>query len=85
MKVRYTLPVRGMMRLSEDGVVEWTGMRFRFLTDADTGFVKTLELEVLDVPRDEWPTLVPAEQDPDATIKWFPFDTNPKAVPPAVR
>ncbi len=32
-----------------------------------------------DIPRENWPILLPAKLDPDAILPQFPFDVNPKA------
>ncbi|WP_370173022.1 MULTISPECIES: hypothetical protein [Hyphomonas] len=80
MKVRYTLPVRGILRLSETGEIQYPDMTFRFKSDEPSGFVTALELEIINIPQENWPTLIPVEQDPEASIPRFPFDVNPKAV-----
>lgn len=80
MKVSYTLPVNGMFRISETGFVKFPGVTFGFIEDEKTGYVNSFVMTILDVPKENWPTLIPVEQDPEATIKRFPFDVNPKAL-----
>lgn len=80
MKVKFTMPIRGTLQLQHAGEIVFPDMVFRFVADSATGFVDRLELEVLNVPQDKWPTLIKVEQDPKAKVPRFPFNVNPNAI-----
>lgn len=80
MKVRYTLPVRGTLQLLADGVARFPDFVVSLRANGETGFVESIEFEILNVPKERWPTLVPAKQDPNAKIPRFPFSVNPDVV-----
>lgn len=80
MKVCFTMPVNGMLRISETGLINFPSISFRFIENEETGYVKSIEMTVFDVPKENWPTLTAVEQDPDATIPRFPFDVNPETL-----
>jgi hypothetical protein len=80
MKVRFTMPVRGTLQIENTGEITSSNMVFRFSANQQTGFVDQLEVEMLDVLKENWPTLTRVEQDPNGTFPRFPFDTNPNAI-----
>jgi hypothetical protein len=52
MKVRYTIPVRGTLRLTSTDPIKYESWNFEFRVDGETGFVNALIIEVLNIPRD---------------------------------
>jgi hypothetical protein len=78
MKVRYELPLKGTLRLTSTNPIDFENWRFEFQVDAETGFANRLIIEMLGIPRENWPTLSPAKHDPTALLPRFPFDVNPK-------
>jgi hypothetical protein len=79
MKVRYELPLKGALCITNTSPIEFEDWRFEFQTDEQTSFANRLIIEIPDVPPENWPTLSPAKHDPDALLPRFPFDVNPKA------
>jgi len=80
MKVRYTLPARGALRVSGPQPIALHDWHFSFQVNEDTQFVDEISVEIHNVPKENWPTLQPVEQDPDAKIPRFPFDVNADAL-----
>ncbi len=80
MRVRYTLPVHGMLRKKTAKFIVLKEYRFEFVTDAESGFIKELVVEISKISKDQWPTLTQVEQDPNSSIPRFPFETNKKVL-----
>lgn len=79
MKVRYTIPVRGVLQVAFQAPVVLDSWAFSFHVN-DKGLVDRLIIELSDIPEEKWPFLIEVQQDPEAKIPRFPFDRNPKAV-----
>ncbi|WP_046020509.1 hypothetical protein [Magnetospira sp. QH-2] len=79
MKVAFTLPVTGTLRVQKDEPIQLYDWSFYFMADETTGFVNSLVIELSNIPKEKWPTLVTVEQDPNADIPQFPFSVNPDA------
>ncbi len=79
MKVRYTIPVRGVLQVAFEAPVVMDFWAFSFHVN-DKGFVDRLIIELSDIPEEKWPLLIEVQQDPEAKIPRFPFDRNPKSV-----
>ena len=74
------MPVSGMLRISETGIIDFPEMKIQFVPDLETGYVTSLILEISDVPKENWPTLEEVEQDPAVTRLQFPFRLNPNVL-----
>lgn len=79
MKVRYTLPARGVLRISDAQPIVLHDWHFFFQVNEHTQFVDRIIVEIQNVPEENWPTLRTVEQDPDAKIPRFPFAVNEDA------
>jgi hypothetical protein len=79
MKVRYTIPVRGVLQVAFQAPVVLDSWAFSFHVN-DKRLVDRLIIELSDIPEEKWPFLIEVQQDPQAKIPRFPFDSNPKAV-----
>ena len=79
MKVRFSLPIKGKLRVADELPVKLQDWSFDFITSEDTGFVDQLVIEIANVPKENWPTMTTVEQDPNAERPTFPFAVNPDA------
>ncbi|MCA1807210.1 MAG: hypothetical protein LC687_05090 [Actinobacteria bacterium] len=80
MKVRFTMPVRGMLRIAEAAPVQLYDWAFEFIHSSESGYVEKLVIEIRQIPKENWPTITTIEPDPTATIPVFPLLPNPKKV-----
>jgi hypothetical protein len=80
MKVRYTLPAQGFLKTIGQQPIIIDNFSFYFETNKETGFVTRLTIEIKNIPEEKWPTVVTVEQDPQAKIPRFPFETNKNAL-----
>ena len=80
MKVRYTLPARGVLRISDAQPIVLHDWHFFFQVNEHTQFVDRIIVEIQNVPEENWPTLRTVEQNPDAKIPRFPFAVNENAL-----
>jgi hypothetical protein len=76
MKVRYILPARGALRISDPQPIILNDWYFYFQVDDKTDYVNKIIIEIHNVPEENWPTLYHVEQDPSADIPRFPFEVN---------
>jgi hypothetical protein len=74
------MPVRGTLRIASKEPLVLDGFTFQFETDASSGNVNKLTMEIADVPRQHWPTITHIGQDPNATIPRWPFERNKDAL-----
>jgi len=79
MKVRYTIPVRGVLKVTFQAPIVMDSWAFSFHTN-DEGFVDRLIIELSDIPEEKWPFLIKAVQDSEAKIPRFPFDVSPNVL-----
>ncbi len=79
LKVSFTFPVAGTLRVHDDMPVNLSDWSFYFKTCEKTGYVDTLIIEVSNIPKEKWPTLTHIGQIPDAEIPRFPLAENPNA------
>ncbi|MEF2146383.1 MAG: hypothetical protein V3573_13135 [Desulfovibrionaceae bacterium] len=80
MKVCYTLPARGVLRISDAQPIVLYDWNFFFQINEHTQFVDRIIVEIQNVPEENWPTLHTVEQDPNAIIPRFPFAVNEDAL-----
>lgn len=80
MKVRYTLPVHGVLRKATNDPLSLQQHTFRFEVIEGTDILKSLVVEISNIPKMNWPTLTKVEQDPAALIPRFPFERNKDAI-----
>lgn len=76
MRVRYSLPVRGTLRVVDGASIKFNDHTFRFETDKKSGYVVELIVELANVDKDHWPTISQVEQDSNTRIPRFPFEVN---------
>ena len=80
MKVRYILPVRGLLRVCDDSPLQIDERTFQFIVDRDTGYVDNIVIQISNVPEEKWPTLSEIQQNPTLGMPQFPFDVNSNAL-----
>ncbi|WP_353118308.1 hypothetical protein [Nitratidesulfovibrio sp.] len=80
MKVRYTLPIQGILRILDQQPIIIGNFSFHFESNNNTGFVTALIIEIRNIPKEKWPTIIHAKQDPQAKIPTFPFAPNKNAL-----
>src|SRR6185437_15497464 len=80
MRIKYSFPVQGTLRVVDGSSIELSDFTFRFETDTSTGYVIKLVIEIANIEKERWPTLTQIKQDPNASIPQFPFATNPNTV-----
>jgi hypothetical protein len=79
MKVRYTLPVRGLLRVYDHEPLRLYEWLFDFIANEETGYIDSLAIEISNIPRDRWPTFSDVKQDLAKKIPEFPLELNKNA------
>jgi hypothetical protein len=79
MRVRYNILIRGTLCIGFQEPIAADNFSFQFRVNETSGFVDEIAIEISNVQREKWPTLVQVVPDPHAKIPEFPFRTNPDA------
>jgi hypothetical protein len=80
MKLRYTLPARGTLRVASEEAIRLNKWTFFFGVNKDTGYVDRLIIEISHVSEDHWPTIAHVQQDENPSMPRFPFEVNSAAL-----
>jgi hypothetical protein len=79
MKVRFTLPVRGVLRVQAAVPISLNAWSFEF-RENDNGFVDQICIEIDQIPEENWPTISESKIKEINGVPVFPFVRNPTAV-----
>ncbi len=80
MRLRFTIPVTGSLALAEDGSIDFSEMRFQFISNKESQRVDAIIFEIDSIPIERWPTLREASIKEKDGIPVFALETNPNAV-----
>lgn len=77
MKVKYTIKIEGSAQIRGRERIEFPGWVFEFIAQGDSNLLRSLEVTILDVPKENWPTIFEVSEKFKDGVPVFPFGQNP--------